>query len=126
MPHVCVCMCLQLASSIASGLPAELSRERESVLRSPFAPLPSGHDNSLATVLAQARGKANGGPWALRQKSYRIGRSCNFFFDMLGCICVPVKTDGIRSALAIILYQENRKTCSIACSSRVLRLGRHG
>lgn len=48
-----VCVCVQLAASIEAGLPPPLSRDRASVLRSPFAPLPSGHDNSLGTVLAQ-------------------------------------------------------------------------
>eukprot|EP00798_Chlamydomonas_sp_ICE-L_P010614 gene10614-12287_t len=41
------------------GLPAPLLRANASVIRDPFAPLPSGHDNSLGTVLTQEISRFN-------------------------------------------------------------------
>jgi hypothetical protein len=48
-----LCTAPQRVAAIQSTLPGELLLEAASVVRSPFAPLPSGHDNSLGTVLAQ-------------------------------------------------------------------------
>jgi hypothetical protein len=44
---------VQVASSIEEQLPGPLLLASASVVRSPFALLPSGHDNSLGTVLKQ-------------------------------------------------------------------------
>lgn len=46
---------LSLAADIEAQLPLPLDLEKASVVRNPFAALPSGHDNSLGTVLAQVR-----------------------------------------------------------------------
>jgi hypothetical protein len=42
-----------VAAEIGAHLPGLLLREAASVMRNPFAPLPSGHSNSLGTVLLQ-------------------------------------------------------------------------
>lgn len=49
------------AAEIAEALPLPLQREAAAPGRAdPFAPLPSGHDNSLGVVLAQVRGGRTG------------------------------------------------------------------
>ena len=46
---------LQIAADILSGLPAPLDKDKASIAHNPFASMPSGHDNSLGTVLQQVR-----------------------------------------------------------------------
>ncbi|KAJ9522811.1 hypothetical protein QJQ45_019799, partial [Haematococcus lacustris] len=49
----------QVVSSISEALPPPLDRAHASVRRCPFALLPSGHDNSLGTVLTQEMDRFN-------------------------------------------------------------------
>ncbi|KAG1666392.1 hypothetical protein FOA52_006501 [Chlamydomonas sp. UWO 241] len=48
-----------IAADIQSRLPEALDLEKASVAFNPFAPLPSGHDNSLGIVLAQEAARYN-------------------------------------------------------------------
>jgi dynein heavy chain len=48
-----------IAADIQSRLPESLDLEKASVAFNPFAPLPSGHDNSLGIVLAQEAARYN-------------------------------------------------------------------
>ncbi|KAJ9505503.1 hypothetical protein QJQ45_023787, partial [Haematococcus lacustris] len=50
---------LEVVSSISEALPPPLDRAHASVRRCPFALLPSGHDNSLGTVLTQEMDRFN-------------------------------------------------------------------
>ncbi len=66
---------VELAAQIEAGLPPELSKERASVVRSPFAPLASGHDNSLGTVLLQEMDRFNALRGVLKRSCYELQRA---------------------------------------------------
>ena len=58
-----------------SQLPAVLDVEKHSIVRNPFAPLSTGHDNSLGTVLTQELARFNALLALLGRSLTELGRA---------------------------------------------------